>query len=970
MPILLPNLAENLVKKVTDLVASPSEDEDLGGKTTSSSGSKDPNAKPSDQPSPKQDPGVIRDGDGTGEDVLNKIGFEPVPNPMSEVFQPSYHFSFYLDSEFPQEQGKGNEFVIAETGLTGMNIQDVTIDSVIGPNIRTKNALTTNVTIRIYEPYGAMLPDLLYQAAVTKQIYNYLKAPWFLKLKLWGYDEDGHMAKIGDNWIWQLTLVDIQSDINETGSMHTITAVPLNETALDNQYGILPSTANATGNTVGEALKNVITAMNNDVPRKYGKTAVPFIEYAVEARDYPFDTKVGIKNPFDHPLTSSVPTVANQGSDPTYGTQGGQFSSGTDFPAIVDMVLAHCHTAIRMARLSRELPPTVGDDDEKEIRDVMSIMHCVDSKVEYKDYNPVQGNYSRKITYIIRPYPTLRLLTSMGLAKNFDKNAKLNKQKASFAIQQAFLRKEYDYIFTGMNTEVLKFDISINFNWAVSVPRVQGKLTFTGTPAQIDPSKDAATQSQDVSSSYDDLVSTRKALDDFNAEYDQPGQTLTADQQAQKAKLQADYDAANKKNEQLSTIAGKSEDAAKAAIPPRKLPPGQNGAILDGEDLVYENTQNPNYQGADQGSQSFMPITITQDSGNPGARATTGTSNDNDPYKTVYGTLLNQLYGTMDTNLQAIELQIKGDPYWLGPGNSGEPFDSPSTDDRINQYNGEHMFVFKFKLPQGYDNATGTVSLPADQNPNSSSNAAPATGSGDNANTSKGSGGNSDIFTGFYACNMVTNRFSGGQFTQDISAYRIPGWSFEDIIEGRTSSVDESPTLTNSPASSGPQTTGQSKGTPQPTSQANNKLSPYGQANVPFSDVKAKIQAAEGTPHLGGYNTLVYNTSPTNNAAGLTQQDLTSMTMGQVYNYQKTVMIPATKGFDGNQSSSAVGAYQFVSGTLAENARDVYGNDWQNVTFSPATQDALAENLWNKVRGNPTQLSQTWAAFGATSIKE
>jgi len=966
MPVVFNDPSATLPKKTTNPVASPSQDEDLGGKTTSSAGTKDPNAKSSDQPSIKQDAGMIRDGDGTGEDVLQSVGFEPVPNAMSEVFQPSYHFSFYLDSEYLQEQGKGNEFVIAETGLTGMNIQEVIIDSVIGPNIRTKNALTTNVTIRIYEPYGAMLPDLLYQAAVTKQIYNYLKAPWFLQLKLWGYDEEGHMVNIGDKWTWQLTLIDIKSDINETGSMHTITAVPLNETALDNQYGILPSTAKATGNTVGEALKNVITAMNNDVPEKYGKTAVPFIEYAVEARDYPFDTKVGIKNPFDHPLSSSIPTIANQGTDPSYGTQSGQFSSGTDFPAIVDMVLAHCHTAIRMARLSRELPPTVGDDDEKEIRDVMSIMHCVDSKVEYKDYNPVQGNYSRKITYIIRPYLTLRLLTSMGLAKNFDKNAKLNKQKASFAVQQAFLRKEYDYIFTGMNTEVLKFDISINFNWAVSVPKVQGKLTFTGTPAQIDPSKDAFSQSQDTSSAYDDMVKKRQAYEDFEAEYDQPGQTLTADQQAQRDSLKAAYDAAKNQNDQLATIAGKSQDAAKASIPPRKLPPGQSGAILDGEDLVYENAQHPEYQGADQGSQSFMPITITQDAGNPGARATTGTSNDNDPYKTVYGTLLNQLYGSIDANLQTIDLQIKGDPYWLGPGNSGEPFDSPSTDDKINQFNGEHMFVFKFKLPQGYDSETGSVSLPADESPNS----APATGSGDNANTSKGSGGNSDIFTGFYACNMVTNRFSGGQFTQDISAYRVPGWSFEDIIEGRVSTVDESPSMTNSPASSGPQTTGQSTGTSQPTFKANNKLSPYGQANTPFSAVKANIQSAEGTPHLGGYNTLVYNTSPTSNAAGLTQQNLTSMTMGQVYDYQKSVMIPATSGFDGNQSSSAVGAYQFVSGTLAENARDVYGSNWRNVTFSPATQDALAENLWNKVRGNPSQLSQTWAAFGATSIKE
>lgn len=745
-------------------------------------------------PANPQETPNIQNG-GTGEGVLKSIGFTPVPNPMGEVLQPTYHFSFFLDSDVPAEQGKGNEFVIAETGLTGMNLQEVLIDAVVGPNQNTKNAMTTNITIKIYEPYGAMLPDLLYQAAITKQIRNYLKAPWFLKLKLWGYDEAGKVQTIGDGWTWQLTLIDVASSISESGSMHTITAMPMSEQALNNQYCMLPNTATGEGNTVGDALKKVVEQMNQAAIGDYGRSSTPFIQYAVEAKDYPYDTKVGVKNPFDHPITASNPTQSNQGHASGHDTQRGQFPPGTDFPAVVDQVMARSETAIKMARLSRELPPTTGDDDEKTIRDIMSIMHRIDTKVEYGAYNPVQGDYSKKITYIIKPYSSLRILSSMGRAQKFDKDPNLNKKKAQFAKDNAFLKKQYDYIFTGLNTEVLKFDINVNFTWAVAVPMLQAQNTNNGTPAQVDLSKNAAATSQQNAALKVQITDTQTQLDELNK---QDPNTLTEEQKTAKANLESNLNVIKAQKTAVENRLGQLQDQAIAAQPRRA--PSTTGRITDGEDLVYENAQNDSYQGAEQNAASFLPITIAPDSSNPGLRAQGGTSEDNNGYKSVYGTLLNQLYGTMDGNLQSIEIDIKGDPYWLGPGDNGQPFDSPSTDDRPNFMNGEHIFVFRFKLPRGYDDTTGTV------------NVAPDAGGGqDNPNDpSKGVRGNSNIFTGFYACVQVNNRFSQGQFTQTLQATRIPGWSYENIIEGRETAVADDTVFDNragpsSPAVSGPQ---------------------------------------------------------------------------------------------------------------------------------------------------------------------
>jgi hypothetical protein len=136
-------------------------------------------------------------------------------------------------------------------------------------------------------------------------------------------------------------------------------------------------------------------------------------------------------------------------------------------------------------------------------------------------------------------------------------------------------------------------------------------------------------------------------------------------------------------------------------------------------------------------------------------------------------------------------------------------------------------------------------------------------------------------------------------------------------------------------------------------------------ASTPFESVKQRIINHEAPEAVGGYNALAYNVPGRKNAAGLTPVNLTGMTMGEVVRYQTGTMRPKTKGRRGGDDvgSTGVGAYQFESRTLAQNAAKTFGKDWQSVPFTPENQDRIAETLWNTVRGNPTALGNTWAAF-------
>ena len=154
---------------------------------------------------------------------------------------------------------------------------------------------------------------------------------------------------------------------------------------------------------------------------------------------------------------------------------------------------------------------------------------------------------------------------------------------------------------------------------------------------------------------------------------------------------------------------------------------------------------------------------------------------------------------------------------------------------------------------------------------------------------------------------------------------------------------------------------------------AENGKAPMDFSAVPFASAKAKIYAGESR---GNYNAQVGDRPDGTNIYGLKPQDFTSMTMGQVYDYQRNVMLPATKGkpLTGSNDpsfpgSSGIGAAQLVSGTLAAQAQAVFGDNWRDQPFTPANQDKLAENLYNTAHKDSAKLAAQWPSLAGHGMQ-
>lgn len=96
---------------------------------------------------------------------------------------------------------------------------------------------------------------------------------------------------------------------------------------------------------------------------------------------------------------------------------------------------------------------------------------------------------------------------------------------------------------------------------------------------------------------------------------------------------------------------------------------------------------------------------------------------------------------------------------------------------------------------------------------------------------------------------------------------------------------------------------------------------------------------------------------------------LTSMTLGDVYDFGRNVLIPNSKkagvGRDsrGLIGSSAAGAYQITGETLRRLAPQVLGSDWEQQTFTPEVQDQLGEAVYNDAQRSGTPLNKVWASL-------
>jgi hypothetical protein len=413
-------------------------------------------------------------------------------------------------------------------------VNNFTMQSVVASSEKVGNSNAVKFNFEIYEPYsmGILLQSL--EVAAKKAGYvNYLQnAPYVLRLDIQGYDEDGKIYTTVKPKFWTLKLTSCKFSVTESGSTYKVEAIPYNHhgfsDAINVAYNDVAIAASTTktgqfdAGTVGDLLvtgeKSLIRFLNDNEEKLKKEKLITYpdiyeIQFPTESNEFytnnpPLTTppkatvdpnaappkeavagaSLGIETAnFGRNAisTSDLGFTQSQGGnfrfkknderDPKTGkvkrdnmtidpkTRNFQFAQGQSLTAIINQVIVSSDYAIAAL-----------DPNNKQNGFIKWFKLDVQVQLQADKFDPLTGDYAMKIIYRVVPFLVHESIFEPPTSASAGYN-ELEKK----------IKKAYNYIYTGKNVDILKFDIEINNLFYSGVnPSNESKTGTAGDPNQ------------------------------------------------------------------------------------------------------------------------------------------------------------------------------------------------------------------------------------------------------------------------------------------------------------------------------------------------------------------------------------------------------------------------------------------------------------------------------------------------------
>jgi len=337
------------------------------------------------------------------------------------------------------------------------------------PSLNEKRRLTsvTNIEMEITEPMGISLLDKIRGAAANCNYLDHINAPYLLTMEFKGYDELGNIISEKEQKTLKrmipVKLIQMYIGVNQGSTVYTMKAIPYNEHGFLNHHVYLRTSGQIlAGNNIQEAMNNVANLLNKQVKDEKNDQLIeiPDTFHIVVDKlfrdEKPMQGNLGTMDIAVGEQDQEFSNVGVGGQSP--GPQRGQKGKK---PRKAGTVKQGDNILTIISELMKSLPrfQEEGSIDKfmAKIKDSTEEMYfdyfMIEASVVPDDsqFDRLRGIHPRKITYNIVPYKVHAYSlaepgTSTGT--NFE----------------PFVKKDYNYIFTGDNVDIL--DLNINYKVA------------------------------------------------------------------------------------------------------------------------------------------------------------------------------------------------------------------------------------------------------------------------------------------------------------------------------------------------------------------------------------------------------------------------------------------------------------------------------------------------------------------------
>tara|TARA_B110001454_G_scaffold177410_1_gene169883 strand:- start:2435 stop:4738 length:2304 start_codon:yes stop_codon:yes gene_type:complete len=595
-----------------------------------------------------------------------------------------------------------NGMIVAETGVTSkFNITDLETNHIVNWTPKARAAYGLSATMTIVEPLGVTLLDNIVRGAKELGIKNHINAAYLLEISFKESDDDESNTtddkgndRLPYHFIYVMSITDFTIAVDQGGAKYYLKLVEIPQVALFSSVQTSKEATTIKANTLGQ-FTTEFTKILNERSKKEASTNSKFPDAYI----------IGFDEGSEKLSQWSFSAYSIDAPKYSLDVSGDGILNST-FPighGIVDIL----SVAIGATKEMQELPTASGstakasgEDNERKDSDLRLWFRIVPDVQISNTWDGNRNVYKKTFIYKIK-LAINEKVADISNAFQADKNGQRTRLKA--LIEEKLLAKKYMYMYTGQNTEVLHFDIKFNHTYWVVKARYDG-----------------------VHSNPDTILSQT------------PG--------AEKIKNQPSNSPPGTKMGSSVQEVAKSPPSAKPAIttvagPMDYLRPPESGKFLSNPTAKDSPNQTRYLEAfstneeSDQGDNWFAAMkkpAIVEKAG-------TGFVNVAGPGAYKFGAVYQDMNSSAD--LAEIELNIIGDPYWLGMSNINKQYANVGGVAAFYDQ-GSNLFYFKLLMPQEHDETGDTVI--------------------------------SDSFTisGLYGVREVISSYRDGGFTQHLYAYR------------------------------------------------------------------------------------------------------------------------------------------------------------------------------------------------------
>ena len=621
--------------------------------------------------------------------------------------------------------------VIAQTSVTGVQIDNLDLSFVSAPN--TGNSTAVRAAFTLKQPGAADLLDQIQIAKMHLGHYMYADVPLFLEINFQGYEDDlddadagGKPITIAGPFIYQLMIAKVSISIDHHGSDYEFECPIGNSSAYNDFYYKIPKDMNVQGKTIEDMadslaegikkykednlkeeeihdeivfdlsqVKSVIkdTSLlqgNNKGNRRNAEQ----VNRLINAESLGIKTKKDLEKALeDNPESLDGGVTLERGF---LNNQQINMKEGTNFNQFFTTMFVMCDDFLEGTSRKKLFRDYSIDEEGLDLNQTFVRWYRINADIEFIGFDTKRMKYAKRVTYKPEIYETTGVPVNAG-------EDNTTKEQVTKRISELKIKKAYHYLYTGLNDQVLNADIQYNAGQVLLGAPGGGKLGDMSTsPNNNTPSKDpnastdGSTDKQDIANAQAPSLADRIKNDDNFARKLQTDLRMDEQQFKEFKKDKARVDAAQKamvftgyhqNKKPFSKSSYNNIDNTSTGSEDGKIDTDYNpdpSGFIYSADLIDESggsmtaigesqnyvTQQRKLNQLRNAANGISPEPRTSFVYGPSIVSTSGDTSDGTNAATLFGYMYQNVNDA--SILVELGLSVRGDPYFLGPPTTRE----------------------------------------------------------------------------------------------------------------------------------------------------------------------------------------------------------------------------------------------------------------------------------------------------------